>query len=61
VELLAGHDPLRVRGERGEQLQLPHGQAQRAAVDQGGELIGPDLEPALDVLRGICGLAGRAR
>ena len=31
-------------GERGQQLQLAHGQAQRPAVDQGGVLGGPDLE-----------------
>ena len=48
VELLAGHDPLRVGGERGQQLQLAHRQAQRAAVDQRGVLLGPDLQPALD-------------
>ena len=44
VEFLAGHDPLRVRGEGDEQLQLAHRQAQRPAVDQGRVLVRTDLQ-----------------
>ena len=54
-ELFAGHDPLRVGGEGDEQLQLAHRQAQRAAVDEGGVLLGTDLQATLESPRGVPG------
>src|SRR5262245_44792298 len=44
VELLAGEDALWVRGQRGQKLQLTHGQAQRPTVDERRVLLWPDLQ-----------------
>ena len=45
-ELLPGHDPLRMLGQRHQQLQLTDGEAERAAVDERCVLLGLDLQPS---------------
>jgi hypothetical protein len=48
VQLLAGHDAIAALGQRREQLELSHGEAQRVTGRQGQVLGGADLDLSND-------------